>query len=98
MGQVELVTGTAIEDLDVVRNNHRVWEDGVRSRRDTQRAKLMQHAGVALPRAVEVDGIAQVTTELDVTQAIVPSDQRSGTVNGTRHRKQLDPSVVVGAA
>jgi hypothetical protein len=97
VGQVELVAGTAINDLDVVRNNHRVWEDGVRSRREAQRARQPQADGVSSSRSVVVEPVLNTLPEAEISQATGVTDPPSGTVTGTRHRKRADRSLEPGA-
>ncbi len=97
VGQVELVRGTPIEDLEVVRNNHRAWEDGVRTRREAQRTKRTQNIGIASGRTTEVATMTQATPENDAPQISGVTDLRSETVSGTRHRKRLDRSLEPGA-
>ncbi len=97
VGQVDLVTGTAIDDLEAVRHNHRTWEDGVRSRRDAQRARRSQAVGASSPRMVEVEPMLRTMPEAEVSQTIGVTDPPSGTVTGTRHRKRADRSLEPGA-
>ncbi|MDP9316933.1 MAG: hypothetical protein M3R24_39770 [Chloroflexota bacterium] len=100
VGQVELVVGTEVNDLEVVRNNHRTWEDSVRTRREAQRTKRGQHAVVAAAPAVEGELTLRETPETDVSQTSGAINLHSGTVSGTRHRKRgdrsLEPGAVVG--
>lgn len=97
VGQVELVSGTMVDDLEVVRNNHRTWEDGVRSRRDAQRARRPQVIGVSSSRRVEAEPMLHTLPEAEISQVTGVTDPPSGTVTGTRHRKRADRSLEPGA-
>ena len=97
VGQVELVSGTLVDDLEVVRNNHRVWEDGVRTRRDAQRTRRPQADGVLSSRGVEVEPMLHSLPDAGVAQVSGVTDLPSGTVTGTRHRKRADRSLEPGA-
>ncbi len=90
VGQVELVKGTVIEDLELVRNNHRAWEDGVRTRREAQQMRRVQHQADAISltgHRGSADSVVDASTE----------QARSVSGLGKRHRKQMDRSLVPGA-